>query len=244
MTSMTLLPNFPQLIGSIYPAQTASSRAPVSHLSSQTGKEGSAGLPEHTAKMPSWEEMEERLLLIFKRKSDFQQKPKKSLSCERSELLAQHRWSDQGQEEPAVTQQQCALILTQESQPRSRSLQGSWTSAPELPAEQHARHLAAQHGSQLAKNTNKPFCLPSSPVWLSPPPPNAFPKLFVSTKTLNYFLAWAKELPLQGAAAPKPDLLRGMGACSTMFRVSLVPKPPRRGLNIHDYSRNNSSTER
>lgn len=63
MTGMTLLPNFPQLIGSIYPAQTASSRAPVSHLSSQTGKEGSAGLPEHTAKMPSWEEMEERLLL-------------------------------------------------------------------------------------------------------------------------------------------------------------------------------------
>lgn len=241
MTSMTLLPNFPQLIGSIYPAQTASSRAPVSHLSSQTGKEGSAGLPEHTAKMPSWEEMEERLLLIFKRKSDFQQKPKKSLSCERSELLAQHRWSDQGQEEPAVTQQQCALILTQESQPRSRSLQGSWTSAPELPAEQHARHLAAQHGSQLAKNTNKPFVFHLHQFGFPPLPPMLFQNCLL---LLNYFLARAKELPLQGAAAPKPDLLRGMGACSTMFRVSLVPKPPRRGLNIHDYSRNNSSTER
>lgn len=68
MTSVTLLPNFPQLIESIYPAQTASSRAPVSHLSSQTGKEDSAGLSEHTVKMPSWEEMEERLQLIFKKK--------------------------------------------------------------------------------------------------------------------------------------------------------------------------------
>lgn len=184
MTGMTLLPNFPQLIGSIYPAQTASSRAPVSHLSSQTGKEGSAGLPEHTAKMPSWEEMEERLLLIFKRKSDFQQKPKKSLSCERSELLAQHRWSDQGQEEPAVTQQQCALILTQESQPRSRSLWGSWTSAPELPAEQHARHLAAQHGSQLAKNTNKPFVFHLHQFGFPPLPPMLFQNCLLALKHL------------------------------------------------------------
>lgn len=170
MTSMTLLPNFPQLIESIYPAQAASSRAPVSHLSSQTGKEGSAGLPEHTVKMPSWEEMEERLLLIFKGKSDFQQKPKKSLSCERSELLAQRCWSDQGQEEPAVTQQQHALILTRENPakvqvpPRELNLS---TRAPSRAACWAPCCPAWKPAGEKHKQT---LCLPSSPASAFFPP--------------------------------------------------------------------------
>jgi len=93
---------------SIRPAQTALDRAApcLTALTSQTGTEDSAGLPECTAKTHSWEEMEEKLLHIFKGKGDFQEVPKApelhevSPGCLRP--AAPQQW---GREEPAATQQ-------------------------------------------------------------------------------------------------------------------------------------------
>lgn len=124
MTSIALLPYFPQLI-STYPAQkTIRQSTALSHCITFSNREGEfcrAAWPRSKNPFPGRDGGEPNRTFL-REKVFSQQKPKKPPSCERSAQGAptQRHGSGRGQEEPAVPQQQHrALILTRETQPRS-----------------------------------------------------------------------------------------------------------------------------